>query len=309
MTDKKKPPVHCQFEAMDTALFERQHSKELAAALKSALMQVSSSGLLPTPERLAQAFSTHWTHTHPTVALPQSWKPYILGQLALQDPPAAHAQGFKSSASEDFELFPATDNDHLHLLEPKAHILLLQEQLAQCQEKLDMVRLRLELDPLTNVLNRKGLHRAFKKEASKSARKKAHVHMLFIEPFEKQQLTNIHSMQFLEALLVHISARLMHLVRPEDHVGYLHEEGVFALVLCDTPARQVQVVVKRLLHELPQGHCAFRYHQIPVNISLSGVSAHQDDDFEHLCAKGVGLLKECAKLGMNKAHLDIQDKA
>ncbi|MBV2234417.1 MAG: diguanylate cyclase [Sterolibacterium sp.] len=142
---------------------------------------------------------------------------------------------------------------------------------AELSQASEMVR----IDPLTNVLNRKGMDEAMAREVSRAHRQhgKLCIAVLDIDNFKKLNDTLGH--QAGDAALVHLATVIKDALRPQDTVArYGGEE--FVLLLPDTPLDESVATVTRLQRELTRKF--FLHNNEKLLITFSAGVAELDEN-------------------------------
>ncbi|SMB24350.1 Diguanylate cyclase (GGDEF) domain-containing protein [Sterolibacterium denitrificans] len=116
---------------------------------------------------------------------------------------------------------------------------------AELSQASDMVR----IDPLTNVLNRKGMEEAMEREVSRAHRQHGSLCIVVLDIDNFKRLNDTLGHQAGDAALVHLATVIKETLRPQDTVArYGGEE--FVLLLPDTPLDESVTAVTRLQREL-----------------------------------------------------------
>lgn len=116
---------------------------------------------------------------------------------------------------------------------------------AELSQASDMVR----IDPLTNVLNRKGMEEAMEREVSRAHRQHGNLCIVVLDIDNFKRLNDTLGHQAGDAALVHLATVIKETLRPQDTVArYGGEE--FVLLLPDTPLDESVTAVTRLQREL-----------------------------------------------------------
>lgn len=116
---------------------------------------------------------------------------------------------------------------------------------AELVQASDMVR----IDPLTSVLNRKGLEEAMEREVSRAHRQHGFLCVAVLDIDNFKRLNDTLGHQAGDAALVHLANVIRETLRPQDTVArYGGEE--FVLLLPDTPLDESVTAVTRLQREL-----------------------------------------------------------
>jgi diguanylate cyclase len=124
-----------------------------------------------------------------------------------------------------------------------------EERIAQLQAELDRASAQARNDPLTGLLNRKGLDETVEREITISRRKQSSlcVSLLDIDNFKK--INDTHGHETGDAALVHLTQVARECIRPQDTLGrYGGEE--FVVVMPETSIEQGIEVMTRVQREL-----------------------------------------------------------
>ena len=143
---------------------------------------------------------------------------------------------------------------------------------AELTQASDMVR----IDPLTGVLNRKGMEEALEREVSRAQRQHARlcIGVLDIDNFKRLNDTLGH--QIGDAALIHLSSVIKETMRPQDTVArYGGEE--FVLLLPDTPLEESIKAVTRLQRELTRKFFLHNNERLLITFSAGVAEFRQDE--------------------------------
>ena len=152
-----------------------------------------------------------------------------------------------------------------------------------CRDATDTVRLRTQLeglsrlDPLTGVLNRRGLRRSIEQEVERRRVNKTDIQALFIDLDDFKRINDVYGHSTGDEVLRNVSSMIEGAVRSTDHVARLGGDE-FMVLLPDTDRVAATLVAEKLFNGLSTAVVAERFPHIRIGLSLGLVSANKEDE-------------------------------
>ena len=152
-----------------------------------------------------------------------------------------------------------------------------------CRDATDTVRLRTQLeglsrlDPLTGVLNRRGLRRSIEQEVERRRVNKTDIQALFIDLDDFKRINDVYGHSTGDEVLRNVSSMIEGAVRSTDHVARLGGDE-FMVLLPDTDRAAATLVAEKLFNGLSTAVVAERFPHIRIGLSLGLVSANKEDE-------------------------------
>jgi diguanylate cyclase (GGDEF)-like protein len=152
-----------------------------------------------------------------------------------------------------------------------------------CRDATDTVRLRTQLeglsrlDPLTGILNRRGLRRSIKKEVERRKINKTDIQALFIDLDDFKRINDVYGHSTGDEVLRNVSSIIGDAVRDTDHVARLGGDE-FMVLLPDTDRVAATFVAEKLFEMLSTAVVAERFPHIRISLSMGLVSANKEDE-------------------------------
>jgi diguanylate cyclase (GGDEF)-like protein len=152
-----------------------------------------------------------------------------------------------------------------------------------CRDVTDTVRLRTQLeglsrlDPLTGVLNRRGLRRSIEQEVERRRVNKTDIQALFIDLDDFKRINDVYGHSTGDEVLRNVSSMIEGAVRSTDHVARLGGDE-FMVLLPDTDRAAATLVAEKLFNGLSTAVVAERFPHIRIGLSLGLVSANKEDE-------------------------------
>ena len=122
-------------------------------------------------------------------------------------------------------------------------------EIARLRRELDATSQLVRHDPLTSVLNRKGLSEAITREVSRARRKETPLSIALIDIDNFKKFNDMYGHGFGDEILCHLTRTVTETLRPQDVIArYGGEE--FVILLPDTPLDAANTTLARLQREL-----------------------------------------------------------
>lgn len=117
------------------------------------------------------------------------------------------------------------------------------------KDELERVKSLLQQDPLTGLLNRRGIDEAFLQEAARSERQASRLCAAIVDLDDFKALNDTHGHVVGDRALVHVASLIRRTLRPTDRVGRLGGEE-FLVLLPDTGPAEAATVMNRIRQAL-----------------------------------------------------------
>ncbi len=168
----------------------------------------------------------------------------------------------------------------------------LQRRIAELEELV-------EHDPLTGLLNRRGLDRVFNQERALATYGQP-MSAILLDCDDFKSVNDDHGMAAGDAVLREIARRVLECLRPEDHVVRVGGDE-FLILLPATPEDQAFAVAERLRLSIASPGVRLRSKCIPVSASFGVVAASDRDlTIEELIVRAHRALSSGKRQGKNR---------
>lgn len=117
------------------------------------------------------------------------------------------------------------------------------------KDELERVKSLLQQDPLTGLLNRRGIDEAFRQEAARCERHASRLCAAIVDLDDFKALNDTHGHVVGDRALVHVASLMCASLRPTDRIGRLGGEE-FLVLLPDTGPGETATVMNRIRHAL-----------------------------------------------------------
>jgi two-component system cell cycle response regulator len=173
--------------------------------------------------------------------------------------------------------------------------------LRRAQERDELERRSL-LDPLTGVLNRRGIAAELNRELHRARRSGAHLSVLMVDVDHFKALNDTHGHQAGDTVLRHVAGALVAAVRVADQVGrYGGDE--FLVVLPDTDLEAATALATRL-HAVRLPRLALCGAELEVTASIGAATLLGDDTVDSLVERADRQMYRVKKTGEMEAICD-----
>lgn len=153
------------------------------------------------------------------------------------------------------------------------------QHIARLQRELDETSELVRHDPLTGVLNRKGLDEALSREIARARRRGAPLCLALLDIDDFKRLNDTFGHHTGDDALRHLSTVMRDALRPHDLIGrYGGEE--FLILLPDTDAQQSAEVITRLQRELTRRFFLADNRRLLITFS-AGIACLAPDEAPH----------------------------
>ncbi len=154
------------------------------------------------------------------------------------------------------------------------------------------------LDPLTEVLNRRGLERALTEEQARARRSGEHVGAILIDGDDFKSVNDTFGHDRGDTVLHEIAERLRTTIRPSDRIGRLGGDE-FLVLLPDTRHAEALEVAERLRRTIAHTPVALPADDVVTTVSLAVVPVAHDDAIGEILQRAHEALATCKTSGKN----------
>jgi diguanylate cyclase len=174
------------------------------------------------------------------------------------------------------------------------------QEIARLQHELDTASRLVSHDPLTGVLNRKGLIEALTREVSRARRSDSPLCIALIDIDNFKSINDAYGHGIGDEALCHLASTVTGTLRPQDVVArYGGEE--FVILLPDTAPDAAGSILKRLQRELA---CRIFYVQenepLPITFSAGIVLFSPEEDLETALSRADAAMYTAKRTGKNR---------
>lgn len=173
---------------------------------------------------------------------------------------------------------------------------------AEIERRLSQLRLRLLIDPLTELPNRQHVERSIRTHLHDLKSGGPGFAVLFMDIDRFKSFNDVHGHDVGDRALKTVAGTLSACVRPTDTVGRWGGEeflGVFA----DMDAAGLEVVCNKLLAVVRASDVEAPAGRLPVTISIGATLARADDDSETLVKRADQLMYRSKAQGRDRATI------
>lgn len=167
---------------------------------------------------------------------------------------------------------------------------------ARCRAQRELEELS-QRDPLTGMLNRRGLSSSLKREANRRRRTRSEMQALFIDLDDFKKINDVYGHSVGDEVLRRISTLIRGTVRASDHVARIGGDE-FLIVLPSTTREEARPVADKVHRAIVESPIAERFPHLRVGASVGMVSAAQDDEMvQDLLVRTERALHSAKRLG------------
>ncbi|MDA1259723.1 MAG: EAL domain-containing protein [Planctomycetota bacterium] len=160
------------------------------------------------------------------------------------------------------------------------------------------------MDPLTGVLNRRGLDRAMVTESQRRKRHGGEMHALFLDLDDFKRLNDVYGTATGDAVLITVARLLTDCVRVTDHIARVNSDD-FLVILPNTRRAEARMVAMKIHEALRQAVVTERYPQLRINASGGLVSAGlESESTSDLLIRVERSLARAKRLGKGQVWVD-----
>ena len=172
-------------------------------------------------------------------------------------------------------------------------------EIARLQAELEQTSALIRHDPLTGVLNRKGLDEALSREAAFAQRRGTPLCLGLLDVDNFKQINDTHGHQTGDEALQHLATVIRENVRPQDSVGrYGGEE--FVVLLPDTALDSAAAALVRLQRALTKRFFLARQQKLLITFSAGVAQLRPDEQPEHAVDRADKAMYIAKRSGKNR---------
>ena len=177
-----------------------------------------------------------------------------------------------------------------------------EREIEAMRNELEQVKSLLQLDPLTGLLNRRGIDAAFRQEASRCERQGSALCVALLDIDNFKALNDKLGHPAGDRALTHLAAVVTHTLRPTDRVGRFGGEE-FLLLLPDTALAQSAPVMARIKRELAARPLLEGDTDIKLTFSAGVAQRHPRESLDAVVARADAALYQAKHAGKNRTTL------
>ncbi len=172
-------------------------------------------------------------------------------------------------------------------------------EIARLQAELEQTSELIRHDPLTGMLNRKGLDEALSREAAFAQRRGTPLCLGLLDVDNFKQINDTHGHQTGDEALQHLATVIRENVRPQDSVGrYGGEE--FVVLLPDTTLDSAAAALVRLQRALTKRFFLARQQKLLITFSAGVAQLRSDEQPEHAVDRADKAMYIAKRSGKNR---------
>ncbi|MBL8435139.1 MAG: diguanylate cyclase [Zoogloea sp.] len=172
-------------------------------------------------------------------------------------------------------------------------------EIARLQAELEQTSELIRHDPLTGMLNRKGLDEALSREAAFAQRRGTPLCLGLLDVDNFKQINDTHGHQTGDEALQHLATVIRENVRPQDSVGrYGGEE--FVVLLPDTALDSAAAALVRLQRALTKRFFLARQQKLLITFSAGVAQLRPDEQPEHAVDRADKAMYIAKRSGKNR---------
>lgn len=157
----------------------------------------------------------------------------------------------------------------------------------------------IKVDPLTSVLNRRGLDEAFSAEEARAARSGAPLSVALLDVDNFKRLNDQYGHKTGDNALTHLAEILRSTIRPSDKVARFGGEE-FVLLLPDTPLDEAVAVMTRVQRELTRRFFLHDNEKILITFSAGVAQWRKGETKEQALERADAAMYEAKRTGKNR---------
>jgi diguanylate cyclase len=170
------------------------------------------------------------------------------------------------------------------------------------RNELERVKAMLHQDPLTGMLNRRGIDEAFRQEASRCDRRSSTLCVAMLDIDDFKSVNDSFGHQVGDDALVHIADVVRASLRPTDRIGRFGGEE-FLVLLPDTELKEAAGVLTRIKRELALKPLAPKTLNLRMTFSGGVTERSGREALEELLARADSALYQAKRAGKNRLIL------
>lgn len=161
-----------------------------------------------------------------------------------------------------------------------------------------------QMDPLTGVLNRRGLERVVQVEVQRKKRHGGEMHALFLDLDDFKRLNDVYGTATGDAVLITVARLLTDCVRATDHIARVNGDD-FLIMLPNTKRNEARLVAEKIHESLRRAVVTERYPQLRINASGGLVTAGlESESVSDLLIRVERSLARAKRLGKGQVWVD-----
>ena len=174
-----------------------------------------------------------------------------------------------------------------------------EEQVGRLERELSDVSSLLREDPLTGVLNRRGLAEAFVVEAARSDRAERPLCLALLDVDNFKKINDTHGHDSGDKALQHLADIIREAIRPTDVVARFGGEE-FIVLMPQTDAEEAVQIMTRVQRQLTRGFFLGDNQKLLITFSTGVTRRALDEDQSTVIARADQALYEAKATGKNK---------
>jgi diguanylate cyclase len=163
------------------------------------------------------------------------------------------------------------------LMEMRARVQEAEDEVARLQEELTQASEMVRHDPLTGVLNRKGMDEALEREVGRARRKQAPLCLAMLDIDNFKKLNDTYGHEAGDQALVHLARVVREALRPQDTLARFGGEE-FVIVLADTLLDDAVQAMTRVQRELTRKFFLHRNEKLLITFSCGVAELAAEED-------------------------------
>jgi len=132
-------------------------------------------------------------------------------------------------------------------------------------------------DPLTGVLNRRGLTNSLEKEVDRRRKSGSEMQALFLDLDDFKKINDVYGHSIGDEVLQSVSRILRETVRASDHVARIGGDE-FLVILPNTNREEARPVAEKIHRAISESVITLKFQHLRIGASLGMVSAARDDE-------------------------------
>ncbi len=170
------------------------------------------------------------------------------------------------------------------------------------RNELEHVKAMLHQDPLTGLLNRRGIDDAFRQEASRCDRRGTRLCLALIDLDNFKSINDTFGHQSGDNALIHVSNVVRNTLRPTDRLGRFGGEE-FLILLPETELKESAGVLARVKREVASKPLSESELNLKITFSGGVTERRERESFDQLLARADAALYQAKHAGKNRITL------
>lgn len=181
----------------------------------------------------------------------------------------------------------------------RERVRLAEAEIERLQMELEQTSEQMRHDPLTGVLNRKGLEESYGKELSRAARRGTLLCLAVLDIDNFKRLNDTYGHNTGDEALLHLVATVRDCLRPHDTLSrYGGEE--FVILLPETSLEDAVIVLQRLQRELTKRYFLANNDKLLITFSAGVTMVQQNETQLAVIERADGAMYKAKATGKNK---------